>query len=101
MTDTNIPKPSEEEVIEPNSDPPIEKAEPLEVPPQVERGLEEELRSMGISIVREDGEHKVGNTTRYLVVGSKGTEEDDPKIEAMGDSRINALKALKVRLLSS
>ena len=69
-------------------------------PSDAEREIIEELRSMNIAIVSENGEHKVGNDTRYLVVGREGIEESDPTFEAMGDNRLNALRALKVMALA-
>lgn len=68
-----------------------------------EREAIEELRSMGISIVSEDGEHTIGygGLVRYLVVGRRGTEESDPTLEAIGDGRLAALRALKLQALAS
>ena len=68
-----------------------------------EREVIEELRSMDISIVGEEPQHVMGygSLVRYLIIGRRGTQDTDPTIEALGDSRLNALRALKVQALAS
>lgn len=56
--------------------------------------IEEQLRQHGIAIVSENPEHKVGELTRYRVVGKLLGSDDE--FEALGDDRTNALNALVV-----